>query len=168
MATHSSTLARKIPWTGEPGRLQSMGLKRVGHNWATSLSLFTFMHWRRKWEPTPVFLAGESRGGGAWWAAVYGVAQSQTRLSYWTQLNWDSILKSWDIYLLAKVPIVKATVFPMFVYRCESWTIKKAENWVLWFQTCWWRLLRVSWNSKRSKQSILKESTLNIHLKDWC
>ena len=52
MAPHSSTLAWKIPWTEEPGRLQSMGLLRVGHDWATSLSLFTFMHWRRKWQPT--------------------------------------------------------------------------------------------------------------------
>ena len=47
---------------------------------ATSLSLFTFMHWRRKWQPTPVFLPGESQGWGAWWTAVYGVAQSRTRL----------------------------------------------------------------------------------------
>ena len=62
MAPHSSTLAWKIPWTEEPGRLQSMGSWRVGHNWATSLSLFTFMHWRRKWQPTPVFLPGESQG----------------------------------------------------------------------------------------------------------
>ena len=62
MAPHSSTLAWKIPRTGEPGRLQSMGLRRVGHDWATSLSLFTFMHWRRKWQPTPVFLPGESQG----------------------------------------------------------------------------------------------------------
>ena len=56
MAPHSSTLALKIPWTEETGRLQSMGSRRVGHDWTTSLSLFTFMHWRRKWWPTPVFL----------------------------------------------------------------------------------------------------------------
>ena len=62
MAPHSSTLAWKIPWTEEPGRLQSMGSLRVGHDWATSLSLFTFMWWRRKWQPTPVFLPGESQG----------------------------------------------------------------------------------------------------------
>ena len=62
MAPHSSTLAWKIPWTEEPGRLQSMGSLRVGHDWATSLSLFTFMHWRRKWQPTPVFLPRESQG----------------------------------------------------------------------------------------------------------
>ena len=80
MAPHSSTLAWKIPWTEEPGGLPSMGLHRVGHDWATSLSLFTFTHWRRKWPPTPVFLPGESQGWGAWWAAVYGVAQSRTRL----------------------------------------------------------------------------------------
>ena len=65
IATHSGTLAWKIPWMEEPGRLQSMGLPRVGHDWATSLSLFTFMHWRRKWQPTPVFLPGESQGRGS-------------------------------------------------------------------------------------------------------
>ena len=65
MATLSSTLAWKIPWTEEPGGLQSMGLLRVRHDWATSLSLFTFMHWRRKWQPTPVFLPGESQGRGS-------------------------------------------------------------------------------------------------------
>ena len=62
---HSSTLAWKIPWTEEPGRLQSMRSLRVGHDWVTSLSLFTFMDWRRKWQPTPVFLPGESQGRGS-------------------------------------------------------------------------------------------------------
>ena len=80
MATHSSTLAWKIPWVEEPARLQFMGSRRVGHDLATSLSLFTFMHWRRKWQPTPVFCLENPRDGGARWAAVYGVAQSQTRL----------------------------------------------------------------------------------------
>ena len=61
----SSTLARKIPWTEEPGRLQSMGSWRVRHDWVTSLSLFTFLHWRRKWQPTPVFLPRESQGWGS-------------------------------------------------------------------------------------------------------
>ena len=65
MAPHSSTLAWKIPRTEEPGRLQSIGSLRVGHDWTTSLSLFTFMHWRRKWQPTPVFLPGESQGRGS-------------------------------------------------------------------------------------------------------
>ena len=132
MATHSSTLAWKISWAEEPSRLQSMGSLRVGYNWAISLSLFIFTHWRRKWQPTPVFLPGESHGwrspvggspwgrkesdtterlhfhfslscigegngnplqcsclknprdGGAWWAAIYGVTQS------WTRLKWLS------------------------------------------------------------------------------
>ena len=68
MATHSITLACKIPWTEEPGRLQSMGSLRVGDDWVTSLSLFTFMQWRRKWQPTPVFLPGESQG----WESLVG------------------------------------------------------------------------------------------------
>ena len=123
MAPHSSILAWRIPWAEEPGRLQFMGSLRVRHDWVTSLSLFTFMYWRRKWQPTPVFLPGESQGRGSlvgcspwgrtvghdwatslsligegngnslqcsclenprdrgvWWAAVSGVAQSQTRL----------------------------------------------------------------------------------------
>jgi len=65
MAPHSSTLAWRIPWMEEPGRLQSMGSLRVGYDWATSLSLFTFMHWRRKWRATLVFLPGESQGRGS-------------------------------------------------------------------------------------------------------
>ena len=65
MAPHPCTLAWKIPWMEEPGRLQSMGSLRFGHSWSTSLSLFTFMHWRRKWQPTPVFLPGESQGQGS-------------------------------------------------------------------------------------------------------
>ena len=65
MAPHSSTLAWKIPWTEEAGRLQSMRSLGVGHDWVTSLSVFTFIHWRRKWKPTPVFLPGESQGRGS-------------------------------------------------------------------------------------------------------
>ena len=65
MEPHSSALAWKIPWMGEPGGLQSMGSLRVGLDWATSLSLFPFMHWRRKWQPTPVSLPGESQGQGS-------------------------------------------------------------------------------------------------------
>ena len=67
MAPRSSTLAWKIPWTEEPGRLQSMGSLRVGHDWATYLSLFTFMHWRRKWQPTAVLawrILGTGEPGG--------------------------------------------------------------------------------------------------------
>ena len=79
MAPHSSTPAWKIPWTEEPRRLQSMGSLRVGHYWATSLSLFTFMHWRRKWQLTPVFLPGESQGRGSLvGCCLWGLTESDT------------------------------------------------------------------------------------------
>ena len=73
--------------------------------------------------------------------------------------NTDSILKSRDITLLTKMCLVKAVVFPVVMYGCESWTVKKAEHWridafELW---CWRRLLRVPWTARRSNQSILKE-----------
>ena len=74
-------------------------------------------------------------------------------------MNLDSILKNRDITLLTKVYIIKAMVFPIVIYRCDSWTIKKAEHQridtlKLW---CWRRLLRVPWTAKRSNQSLLKE-----------
>ena len=72
MAPPSSTLAWKIPWMEEPSGPQSMGLLRVGQDSATSLSLFTFLHWRRKWQPTPCSCLENPRDGGALWAAVYG------------------------------------------------------------------------------------------------
>ena len=79
MAPHSSIPAWKIPWIEEPGRLQSMGSLRVGHDWATSLSLFTFMHWRRKWQPTPVFMPGESQGRGRLvGCCLWGLTESDT------------------------------------------------------------------------------------------
>jgi len=84
-------------------------------------------------------------------------------------INLDSRLKSRDITLLTKVHMVKAVVFPVVMYRCESWTIKKAEHpridaFELW---CWRRLLRVPWTRRGSNQSILKEiNILNIHWKD--
>ena len=78
MAPHSSTLAWKIPGTEEPGRLQSMGSLRVRHNWATSLSIFTFMHWRRKRQPT-LFLPGESQGWGSLVGCrLWGCTESDT------------------------------------------------------------------------------------------
>ena len=98
-APHSSTLAWKIPQTEEPGRLQSMGSRRVRHDWATSLSLFTFMHWRRKWQHTPVFLPGESQGQGSLMGCLFGVAQSCTwlkRLSSSSSLYWVTINPPWN------------------------------------------------------------------------
>ena len=80
--------------------------------------------------------------------------------------NLDSIFKSRDITLPTKVHLVKAMVFPMVIYGCESWTVKKAENrrigaFEVW---CWRRLLRVSWTARRSNQSILKENNPGISL----
>ena len=80
--------------------------------------------------------------------------------------NLDSVLKSRDITLPTKVHLVKAMVFPVVTYRCESWTIKKAKHWridafELW---CWRRLLRVPWTARRSNQSILKEISPGIPL----
>ena len=82
--------------------------------------------------------------------------------------NLDSIFKSRDIILPTKVRLVKAMVFPVVMYGCESWTVKKAEcrrtdAFELW---CWRRLLRVPWTSRRSNQSILKEIVLGVHWKD--
>ena len=84
--------------------------------------------------------------------------------------NLDSILKSRDITLPTKIHLIKAMVFPVVMYECESWTVKKSECWridafELW---CWRRLLRVPWTARRSNESILKESVLNIHWKDCC
>ena len=81
----------------------------------------------------------------------------------------DSTLKSRDITFLTKVHTVKTLVFPVVVYGCESWTIKKTERWridasKLW---CWIRLLRVPWTAKRSKQSIIKEANPKYSLKGW-
>ena len=85
--------------------------------------------------------------------------------------NLDTMFKSRDITLPTKVHIIKAIkVFPVVLYRCESWTIKQAEHqridaFELW---CWRRLLRVLWTARRSNQSILKEINQNMHWKDWC
>ena len=91
MATHSSTLAWKIPWTEEPGGLQSMGLLRVKHDLATSLSLLTFTHWRRKWQPTPVFLPGESQGR----RSLVGSMGSHRVGHNWSDLAAAVYLDSW-------------------------------------------------------------------------
>ena len=95
--------------------------------------------------------------GSWWWTGRPGVlrfmgSQSQTRLSDWTELNWNSILKSRDITLPTKVHLVKAMVFPVVMHGCESWTIKKFEcqrinAFELW---CWRRLSRVPWTARRS------------------
>ena len=99
------------------------------------------------------------RDGGAWWAAVYGVAQSRTRLKRLSSSSSRQLIKSRDIILPTKVHLVKTMIFLVGMYGCESWTIKKGEHqsidvFELW---CWRRLLRVPWTARRSNQSILKE-----------
>ena len=97
-----------------------------------------------------------------WFTQSHSVGQKQPRLNLClvdSILNSDSIFKSRDITLPTKVHLVKAMVFPVVRYGCESWTVKRAERWridafELW---CWGRLLRVPWTARRSNQSILKE-----------
>ena len=83
--------------------------------------------------------------------------------------NLDSILKSRDITLPTKVHLVKAMVFPVVKYGCESWTVKTAEHRKIdAFELCWRRLLRVPWTARRFNQSILRKSVPGVHWKDWC
>ena len=99
MAPHSSTLAWKIPWTEEPGGLQSMGSLGVRHDWVTSLSLFTFVHWRRKWQPTPVFLPGESRGWGSLVGCRLWGRTESTRLKRLSSSSSSRYLKEFSAFL---------------------------------------------------------------------
>ena len=132
MATHSSVLAWRIPGTGEPGGLLSMGSHRVGHDWRDLAAAVAAAPWKKSYDKP------------------------------------DRVLKSRDITLLTKVHKVKAMVFPVVVYRCDSWLIKKAEHqridaFELW---CWRRLLRLLWTAGISNQSILKEINPEYSWKD--
>ena len=109
MAPHSSTLAWEIPWTEEPGRLQSMWLLRVGHDWATSLSCIG----EGNGNPLQCSCLENPRDRGAWWAAVYGVSQSRTRLTRLSSSSSSSgPWKSFTISLGWKQSLKK--VFSMF------------------------------------------------------
>ena len=140
MAAHSSTVAWTIPWMEEPGGLQSVWSLRVRHNWAASLLLFTFMHWRREWQPTPVFLPAESQDGGAWWAAIYGVAQSRTWLKWLSSSSRDFVglpwwLRRWRIHLQCGRPGLESQGWEdpledMATYsRILAWRIPGTEDW---------------------------------------
>ena len=98
LAPHSSTLAWRIPWMEETGGLQSMGLLRVRHDWVTSLLLFTFMHWRRKWQPTPVFLPGESQG----WGRLVGCHLWDCKVGHdWSDSSsGKSVAQNWTVWEL--------------------------------------------------------------------
>ena len=89
---HSSTLAWKIPWTEEPGRLQSMGLRRVGHDWATLLSFLLSRTGEGNGNPLQCSCLENPRDRGAWWVAVYGVAQSRTRLKWLSSSSGEEIV----------------------------------------------------------------------------
>ena len=109
MATHSSTLAWKIPWMEEPGRLRSMGSLRDGHDWATSLSRSLSCIGEGNGNPLQCSCLENPGDGGAWWAAIYGLAQSWTRLKwlssssssmYWQRMRWlDGITDSMHMSL---------------------------------------------------------------------
>ena len=121
MAPHSSTRSWKIPWTEDPGRLQSMGSLRVGHDWATSLSLFTFLHWRRQWQPTPVFLPGESQGRGSLvgcrlWGRTESDTTEVTQQQQQQQCTYQS--QSSNLFLCPLSSLVTVSLFSTSVTLC--------------------------------------------------
>ena len=147
MAT-SSTLAWKIPWTEEPGRLQSLGSLGVGHDWATPLSLFTFMHWRRKWQPTPVFLPGESQGQGSladcrlWgrtvrydWSDLAAAANNQISLSLvaWS-LGWMTLF--WIYCLIFSSLYIHIYLHWIHIYTCTQTGSQSTNLFVVGIQSC--------------------------------
>ena len=119
MATHFSTLAWKIPWMEEPGRLQSMGSRRVRHDWATSISLSCI--WQGNGNPLPCSCLENPRVGGAWWAAVYGVAQSRTRL----KLLSSSSSSCFNVFLLVKLYDALIISIYRFLYMFIKFALKR-------------------------------------------
>ena len=133
MAPHSSTLAWEIPWMEEPGRLQSIGSWRVRHDWATSLSLFTFLHWRRKWQPTPVCLPGESQGRepggppsmgshrvGHDWRDLAAACKILQRIYKYQNNENKFMYNSW----MRRFIITKMSSFPILNYKIKAISIK--------------------------------------------
>ena len=154
--THANTLTWRIPRTEEPGRLQSMGSLRVGHGWATSLSLFTFMHWRRKWQPIPVFLPGESQGRGSLMCCrLWGHTDSDTAEAAWQQQQqqeWargcfpgHSAVKNLPAMQETRVqslgqedPLEKETATHSRILAWEiPWTEELRGLWSTWSQSVW-------------------------------
>ena len=129
VTTHSSALAWKIPYTGEPGRLQSMGSWRVGHDWVTSLALFTFMQWRRKWQPIPVFLPGESQGRQSLVGCrILGCTESDTTAvtaaaaaspGIWGRWHFDTN-GIWHTNLTYKI----LSTSELYLYMCSSMNVQ--------------------------------------------
>ena len=126
MASHSSTLAWKIPWTEEPGGLQSMGSRRVGHDWVTSLSLFTFLIGEGNGNPLQCSCLENPRDGGAWSSAIYGVAQSRTRLKRLSSSS-SSITIQRNV-LLKKISVKDLREFIQHLL-CASYWVNSHEMW---------------------------------------
>ena len=126
--TPSSTLAWKIPWMEEPGRLQSMGSLRVGHDWATSLSLFISVLGEGNGNPLQCSCLGNPRVGGAWWAAVYGVAQSRTWLKW---LSSSSSRMIWSLF--QHRTSAWACVPSPLICQSDRCTLEVASLWDFWW-----------------------------------
>ena len=148
MAPHSSTLAWKIPWMEEPGRLQSMGSLRVGHDWATSLSLFTFLHWRRKWQPTPVFLPGESQGWGSpvtswlkWLSSSSSICFFSKCFKYCFQLFWGPCVDQTFSFVLFMLYLLVFNYTEVSLSSWHSLNLKcclKKKHWI--FNNFYWKV----------------------------
>ena len=124
MVAHSSTLAWKIPWTEEPGSLQPMGSLRVGLGWATSLSLLAFMHWKRQWQPTPVFLPGESQGRWSLMGCRRWVTERRTRLkrlssSKYKTAQVNGLLKTKVVCILKRYQEISITYIVHNKIECK-------------------------------------------------
>ena len=174
MATISTILAWRTPWTEEPGGVRSMRLQVVdtteqwsmprccnktvkvllkpalSYIWHELLNLYTYKNWA-----ISSFMGPKITADGDWSHEI----KRYFLLGSKAMTNLDNILKSRDITLPTKVHLVKAMVFPVVMYGCESWIIKKAEHWRThaFKIRCLRRLLTVPWASRRSTKSILKE-----------
>ena len=167
--SHSSTLAWKIPWAEEPGRLQSMGSRRVGHDWVTSPSLFTFMHWRRKWQPTPVFLPGESQGRGSLvGCSLWGHEESDTTewLNFHFHFKEELYLKKEkqtnkknSLYLIKKSHSCLILTLTMDMIPYIPWITGSSEFWRLLHDKSIPQIL-MAWDTK-TKLIMLIHWTLN-------
>ena len=122
IAPHSRTLAWKIPWTEEPCRLQSMGSRRVGQDWAISLSCIG----EGNGNPLQCSCLENPKDGGGWWAAVYGIAQSQTRLKRLSSSSSSSVLHHFIIFQFT---------FKYFTQTKRYWNnITEIYEYLLWFK----------------------------------
>ena len=124
MATHSSTLAWRIPWMEEPGRLQSMGSLRVGYDWLLHFHFSLSCIGEGNGNPLQCSCMENPRDGGAWWAAVYGVTQSRTRLKW---LSSSSSSKHWLYLNFMKIHCTPNTL--TFLITMLSWAYQR--QWII-------------------------------------